>query len=68
MSEAFLREAGTDSLFEELEHVRALRGRAEARLRETIGCSLPVALKAPGAVPRSEGGKLQRVLDRRTLA
>ena len=25
-----------------------------------------VSLAAPGSVPRSEGGKLQRVLDRRT--
>ncbi len=32
----------------------------------TGGLGLP--LKAPGTVPRSEGGKLQRVLDRRTLA
>jgi phenylacetate-CoA ligase len=50
VSEAFLREAGTDSLSEELEHVRALRGRAEVRLRETIGCSLSVTFKPPGTV------------------
>jgi phenylacetate-CoA ligase len=42
-----------------------LRSRAERALRETIGCSIAVALKPPGTVPRSEGGKLQRVLDRR---
>jgi phenylacetate-CoA ligase len=42
-----------------------LRGRAEYALRETIGCSIPVTLQPPGTVPRSEGGKLQRVLDRR---
>jgi phenylacetate-CoA ligase len=46
----------------------ALRSRAEQRLRESIGCSFAVALRAPGTVPRSEGGKLQRVLDRRTPA
>jgi phenylacetate-CoA ligase len=68
VSQAFLREAGTDSLADELEHVRQLRDRAERCLRESIGCSLSVALEAPGTVPRSEGGKLQRVLDRRTLA
>jgi phenylacetate-CoA ligase len=44
-----------------------LRARAEARLRESIGCSIAVTLTAPGTVPRSEGGKLQRVLDRRKL-
>ena len=42
-----------------------VRDRAERVLRETIGCSIAVALRPPGAVPRSEGGKLQRVLDRR---
>jgi phenylacetate-CoA ligase len=42
-----------------------LRRRAERALRETIGCSIAVALQPPGTVPRSEGGKLQRVLDRR---
>jgi phenylacetate-CoA ligase len=45
-----------------------LRGRVERLLRETIGCSLPVTLAAPGTIPRSEGGKLQRVLDRRALS
>jgi phenylacetate-CoA ligase len=67
VSEAFLLEAGTDSLAGDLQHVRELRDRAERRLKETIGCSLPVALKAPGAVPRSDGGKLQRVVDQRKL-
>jgi len=42
-----------------------LRGRAEHALRETIGCSIAVALQPPGTVPRSEGGKLQRIDDRR---
>jgi len=37
-------------------------------LRESIGCSLSVACWHPGTVPRSEGGKFQRVLDRRTFA
>jgi len=67
VSVTFLREAGSDSLSEELVHVHELRGRAEARLRESIGCSLYVSLSAPGTLPRSEGGKLQRVLDRRAL-
>jgi phenylacetate-CoA ligase len=51
---------------EELLGDDALRSRAEQRLHESIGCSLAVTLRAPGSVPRSEGGKLQRVLDRRT--
>ena len=65
VSEAFLREAGTDSLAGDLAHVRELQARAERQLRELIGCSLAVSLRAPGTVPRSEGGKLQRVLDTR---
>lgn len=67
VSEAFLEEGGADRLAEDLGHVAALRERTERRLRETIGCSLPVKLAAPGTLPRSEGGKLQRVVDRRTI-
>jgi phenylacetate-CoA ligase len=67
VSESFLHEAGTDSLSGDLAHVRELQARAEHELRETIGCSFAVALRPPGSVPRSEGGKLQRVLDRRDL-
>ena len=68
VSEAFLREAGTDSLAEGLGHVRELQDRTRHRLREVTGCTLGVSLRAPGTLPRSEGGKLQRVQDRRTLA
>jgi phenylacetate-CoA ligase len=68
VTESFLAEAGTDSLSGDLRHVRELRERAEGQLRERIGCSLGVALQAPGTVPRSEGGKLQRVVDRRASA
>jgi phenylacetate-CoA ligase len=50
---------------EELVSDDGLRSRAERALRETIGCSIGVKLQPPGTVPRSEGGKLQRVLDRR---
>jgi phenylacetate-CoA ligase len=42
-----------------------LKHRAERLLVETIGCSIAVELKAPGVLPRSEGGKLRRVEDRR---
>jgi phenylacetate-CoA ligase len=66
VSEAFLHQAGAESLSEELEHVHELRGRSERLLRESIGCSMRVTLTAPGTIPRSEGGKLQRVLDRRS--
>jgi phenylacetate-CoA ligase len=65
VSEDFLREAGSDSLAGDLAHVSRLREGAERLLRESIGCSMTVTLQVPGTVPRSEGGKLQRVLDRR---
>ena len=67
VSRSFLQEAGAESLDEEHAHVHELRSRAERLLQETIGCSLVVQLRAPGTVPRSEGGKLQRVLDNRSL-
>jgi phenylacetate-CoA ligase len=42
-----------------------LRERISVLIRETIGCTMTVTLVAPGAAPRSDGGKVQRVLDRR---
>jgi phenylacetate-CoA ligase len=65
VAETFLAEAGRDRLSDDLDHVRSLRTRAERLLQETIGCSIGVALKAPGELPRSEGGKLTRVVDLR---
>ena len=48
--------------------IEPLQRRVEERLRETIGASMRVSLLAPGFGPRSEGGKLARVDDRRQLA
>ena len=42
-----------------------LRDRAASLIRATIGCTMAVRLVPPGAAPRSEGGKLQRVTDLR---
>ena len=47
---------------------RPLEDRVEKLIRETIGTSMRVTLLAPGDGPRSEGGKLARVDDRRRLA
>ena len=44
-----------------------LQERAERLLLQTIGCTIAVRLMPPGSVPRSEGGKLERVDDRRRL-
>jgi len=42
-----------------------LRGRIADRLRSVIGIAARVTLQAPGSLPRSEGGKLRRVIDER---
>src|SRR5436309_13345782 len=52
VNETFLREAGTDILSGELEHVRELRARAERRLHGGFGCTIRVSLTGLGAVPR----------------
>ena len=43
----------------------AVTARAAALIRETIGCTMTVTLVQPGAAPRSDGGKIQRVQDLR---
>jgi phenylacetate-CoA ligase len=42
-----------------------LSERVAALIRDTIGCTMAVTLLPPGEAPRSEGGKIQRVLDLR---
>jgi phenylacetate-CoA ligase len=44
-----------------------LERRVAGLIRDTIGCSMRVTLLPPGQGPRSEGGKLARVEDRRSL-
>jgi phenylacetate-CoA ligase len=53
-------EVGADAVHR-LEHV------IQQRLREALGLSVKVTLTAPNNLPRSEGGKLNRVVDRRGL-
>jgi phenylacetate-CoA ligase len=67
LDEAEVEVEAEESFLADGERARELRERAERQLHERIGCSLRVTLQPPGTVPRSEGGKLQRVLDRRTL-
>ncbi len=72
VSEEFSRtvavEVFSDEMVEANEHLRALRARAGAAIRGTLGIGVTVRLMAPRTVPRSEGGKLQRVVDQRHLA
>ena len=46
---------------------RALERRIRQGLHEMLGLNVRVTVVAPGALPRSEGGKLSRVVDKRAL-
>jgi len=56
---------GSRTLDPHAAEAEALRDRVATRLRSVTGIGIPVALVAPGALPRSEGGKLRRVIDQR---
>lgn len=72
VSEEYFRAIAAEVLSDEVvEADHTLRGkRVEAArlVRETIGLNVTVTLVAPGGTPRSEGGKLRRVEDRRRLS
>ncbi len=69
VSEAVYNEVGRKVLSEEViegdHRLRALREGIAHKIKDTIGVSMKVTLLAPGEAPRSEGGKLRRVLDLR---
>jgi phenylacetate-CoA ligase len=65
-SESFLREGGGVDAANPA--VAALTERCAGVLRSALGLSAQITLTAPGTLPRSEGGKLRRVRDERTLA
>src|SRR5205807_8697136 len=44
----------------------ALEARVAERLRGVVGIHIRVSVVPPGSLPRSEGGKLRRVIDERT--
>jgi phenylacetate-CoA ligase len=58
-------ELATDEAIEGNHPVAELRGRVSALIKDTTGCTMNVTIVAPGTVPRSEGGKLSRVIDTR---
>ena len=49
------------------ERSRDLTDRTAALIRATIGCTMAVTLVGPGEAPRSDGGKIQRVIDLRSV-
>jgi phenylacetate-CoA ligase len=69
VTEEFFRSVGIELLSDEAieaDHtLRGVRERVGYQVKDTIGCTMQVTLTAPGELPRSEGGKLARVDDRR---
>jgi phenylacetate-CoA ligase len=64
LTEDYLRSVGSEA-----DHaLDALRVRVAGLIKDSIGCSMAVTVVAPGALPRSEGGKLSRVIDDRPRA
>jgi phenylacetate-CoA ligase len=72
VTDEFFRSVGAGLLSDEVieaDHtLRELRERVSHRIKDTIGCTMKVTLETPGSLPRSEGGKLPRVIDQRKLA
>lgn len=66
VSEPFAREVGT--IAPDHPRVAGLAARCAEAIRSALGLTVQVTLAAPGSLPRSEGGKLRRVRDERTLA
>lgn len=71
VTEEFFREVAVEVLSAEsieADHkLRRLRDEMTRLIREHTGLSMTVTLEAPGSLPRSEGGKMDRVRDLRTL-
>ena len=68
LSEHFVRASGLSPVgddFGDDPRLRPLRARIVTLIRDLVGVTMSVRLVAPGTAPRSEGGKLTRVVDRR---
>ncbi|MFN4072918.1 MAG: phenylacetate--CoA ligase family protein [Thermus sp.] len=69
VSQAFFQEIGRKALSDEVieadHRLHTLREKVAHKIKDSIGVSMKVTLLAPGEAPRSEGGKLRRVLDLR---
>lgn len=70
LSEGFVKHAGGAIGHDPAvwpEDVKALHARLLRTVKSALGLTVTVTLLAPGQAPRSEGGKLKRVTDRRRL-
>jgi phenylacetate-CoA ligase len=72
VTDEVFRTVGSEMLDDEVvaasELLSSLRARIQRSIKETLGVTANVVLRAPGTVPRSGGGKLNRVEDRRKLS
>jgi phenylacetate-CoA ligase len=71
VNDQFFRLIGGEILVDETHQadhaVHELRRRVAERLRSALNLNTKITLLAPGGGPRSEGGKLKRVVDKRKL-
>jgi len=69
VGEPLFNEVGKSALSDDIiaadHRLHQLQSRIARLINETIGVSMRVSLLSPGEGPRSEGGKLNRVVDRR---
>lgn len=49
------------------EAYRELHGRLVKKIKDNIGLTMKITIDAPGSIPRSEGGKLKRIIDNRKV-
>nr|HET6901302.1 AMP-binding protein [Ktedonobacteraceae bacterium] len=64
---ALAQETLAEETVEANEQMRTLRNKIQHEIKGTIGLNMRVTLVAPGTIPRSDGGKLRRAVDLRTL-
>jgi phenylacetate-CoA ligase len=66
MSELFFRGSAATQDAGESADMDVLGARVAARIKDTLGIKINVELRPPNAVPRSQGGKIQRIEDLRS--
>ena len=65
------RKGTMDTVSVEVEHEPGLQTNEQIveiikrKIKDTIGITMDIDLKGPGSIPRSQGGKLNRILDKR---
>jgi phenylacetate-CoA ligase len=71
VAEHIFRQLAQEVLSEEVveadTQMRSLRNSIQHEIKGILGLNMKITLAAPGTIPRSEGGKLRRVVDLRKL-